>query len=62
VPQEHIHSPAGFLEPQLEQKLPVFTVPQEHFQLDASGFFAPQDEQKLPEFTVPQEHFQLPAG
>ena len=50
----------GLFEPQLEQKLPVFTVPQEHVQL-AAGLGCPQLEQKLPLLVAPQEHVQLDA-
>ena len=48
---------AGFGEPQLEQKLPVFTAPQEQVQLVSSGFLEPQLGQKLPDTIAPQEHF-----
>ena len=55
-------SPAyGLLAPQLLQKLPVFTAPQEQVQ-SAEGLFAPQPPQKLPVFFVPQEQVHSPAG
>ena len=52
---------AGFGEPQLEQKRPVFTAPQEQVQLVSSGFLEPQLGQKLPDTIAPQEHFHWPA-
>ena len=45
--------------PQLVQKLPVFSVPQLHFQEPAgAGFLLPQLVQKLLLLTVPQEQVQ----
>ena len=54
-------TPAGFLAPHSVQNLPLFTVPQAHFQ-PSSGFLAPHYGQNLPVATAPQAHFQLPAG
>ena len=58
-PQEQVQLAAGAGDPQLEQNLPVFSAPQEHFHTFAgAGLGEPQLEQKFPLFLFPQEQVQ----
>lgn len=55
---EQVSSVDGFLLPQFEQNLPVFSVPQEQVHVASeAGFALPQFWQNLPVFSVPQVHF-----
>jgi hypothetical protein len=56
------YPPYGLGLAQSEQKRPVFSTPQAHFQFPVAGLGVAQSEQKRPVLATPQAHVQLPSA